>query len=49
MANRARLCGMTPISVVELPLPPQDRQMTIEFPAIDDIPEPTDEEAENPD
>jgi hypothetical protein len=51
MANRARLCGMIPISVAELPLLSEELLMTIEFPAPDNIPEPTNEpepDAENP-
>jgi hypothetical protein len=40
LANRARLCGMSPITTAELPLPAEDRQMQIEFSAPDEIPEP---------
>jgi hypothetical protein len=47
MAKRARLCGMTPVNTAELPLPPDDRQMQLEFPETDEIPEPMDE-PENP-
>ena len=43
LSKRARLCGMTPVSVAELPMPTDDRQMAIEFNAPDEIPEPTDE------
>jgi hypothetical protein len=43
MARRARLCNLVPISTAELELPTIDRQTKIEFPAPDNIPEPTDE------
>ena len=43
MAKRARLCEMIPVSVAELALPPEQSQMSIRFPAPDEIPEPTDE------
>lgn len=42
-AKRARLCGMTPISTAELPLPIEKRQMQIAFDAPDEIPEPESE------
>lgn len=48
MAKRARLCGITPVSTAELPLPPDDKQLQIDFPATDDIPEPIDEAADQP-
>ena len=40
LAKRARLCGMTPLTVAELPLPAERRQMQIKFDAPDNIPEP---------
>jgi hypothetical protein len=44
MAKRARLCNLVPISTAKLELPAdEDLQTKIEFPAPDEIPEPTDE------
>jgi hypothetical protein len=39
LAKRARLCGMTPISTADLPLPTEERQLDIKFEAPDEIPE----------
>jgi hypothetical protein len=49
MAKRARLCGMTPVGMAEMSLPADnDRQLQIEFPAADEIPEPADEPEDRP-
>lgn len=48
LAGRLRLCGMTPVSTSELPLPPEDLQMQLEFKAADDIPEPEQDPPNDP-
>ena len=39
LANRARLCGIKPIGIAALPLPPDEIQMKLELEPHDDIPE----------
>jgi hypothetical protein len=39
---------MTPVSTAELPLPPADAQLQIDFPATDEIPDPVNEAGDEP-
>jgi hypothetical protein len=39
LSNRARLCGITPVGIAELPLPPDEQQMKLEFEGHDEIPQ----------
>ena len=47
-ARRARLCGMIPVSIAELALPTEDRQIQLVFDAPDEIPEPEPEPGSSP-
>ncbi|MCA3299260.1 MAG: hypothetical protein ING28_14200 [Roseomonas sp.] len=39
LSNRARLCGITPIGIAELRLPPDEQQMKLEFEGHEEIPQ----------
>lgn len=39
LAKRARLCGVAPIATADLPLPPDEKQMKLEFEPHEEIPD----------
>jgi hypothetical protein len=39
LTKRARLCGVTPVGTAELPLPPDEKQMKLEFDPHEEIPD----------
>ena len=44
LANRAQMCGISPIRIADLPEPEQDRQLNMQFDSLDPLPEvPNDE------
>lgn len=43
LANRARLCGVTPIGIAEIPIPDSARQGTLKLEQHEDIPAPEDD------
>jgi hypothetical protein len=43
LANSARLCGITPISLVEIPVPESARQHVLQLARHDDLPESEDD------
>ena len=39
LSNRARMCGITPVGIADLPLPPDEQQMKLEFERHEEIPQ----------